>query len=121
MNIEKRNLLANLPGELPQELFEPLLQRRGLQLERILSRGHSSEAGHWYDQQRDEWVMLLSGGATLEFDDGDATTLVPGDALLLPARCRHRVAWTDPDCVSVWLALHVDPDERGEGDSDDEE
>ena len=113
---DKRNLLKDLPAKLPEELFEPLLQRPGLRLERILSLGHASGPGRWYDQQQDEWVLLLAGRATLEFDGGETQGLEPGDALLLPARCRHRVAWTDPDAVSVWLALHLDPEPDEEGD-----
>lgn len=121
MSTEKRNLLRDLPGTLPEELFEPLLQRRGVRLERILSLGHVSDPGQWYDQQQDEWVLLLAGRATLEFDGADKQDLVPGDALLLPARCRHRVAWTDPGEVSVWLALYLDPEQLEEGEYDDEE
>jgi cupin 2 domain-containing protein len=30
----------------------------------------------------------------------------PGDWLEIPARCRHRVAWTDPNQETVWLAVH---------------
>jgi len=26
--------------------------------------------------------------------------------VVIPARCRHRVEWTDPDQETVWLALH---------------
>ena len=33
----------------------------------------------------------------------------PGDWVWLPARCRHRVAWTDPDAPTVWLAVHLAP------------
>ncbi|NVK44575.1 MAG: cupin domain-containing protein [Oceanospirillaceae bacterium] len=121
MSIETRNLLKDLPSTLPEELFETLLQRRGLRLERILSLGHQSEPGHWYDQRQDEWVLLLSGKATLEFDDGAMRELVPGDAVLLPARCRHRVASTDPEQVSVWLALHLDAEQpHGDGYDDEE-
>jgi hypothetical protein len=36
--------------------------------------------------------------------------LGPGDALFLPAHCRHRVTWTDPSSPTIWLALFVDTD-----------
>lgn len=102
-----RNLFEAIPQQLPEELFEPLLQREGIRLERIVSHGHTTPPGEWYDQPQDEWVVLLSGSATLQFDSGESRHLRPGDYLLLPARCRHRVAATDPQQPSVWLALHL--------------
>ncbi len=72
-------------------------------LEQIVSRGEASAEGFWYDQREDEWVVLLRGTSTLEFEDG-WLDLVAGDALCIPARCRHRVAATSPD--AVWVALH---------------
>lgn len=33
----------------------------------------------------------------------------PGDWAVLPAHCRHRVAWTAPDRETVWLAVHLPP------------
>ncbi len=90
-----------------QELFERVVEGDGFVLERIVSFGHVTAPGSWYDQDRDEWVLLLSGGARLSFEDADAgVDLVPGDAVLIPAHQRHRVDWTRPDCETVWLALH---------------
>jgi cupin 2 domain-containing protein len=102
------NLFQGLPQQLPQELFETLLQRDGVRLERIVSHGHSTPPGEWYDQQWDEWVILLSGSATLQFEEGEYHHLIPGDHLLIPARCRHRVEQTDSRERSIWLALHLE-------------
>lgn len=55
------NLLANLPGSLPSELVEPILSRASLRIERIVSLGHASPAGFWYDQPQHEFVVLLTG------------------------------------------------------------
>lgn len=86
-----------------------LLERAGLRLERIVSLGHATPPGEWYDQQRDEWVVLLSGAARLAFEGEDGErALEPGDWLWIPAHVRHRVAWTDPHEPSVWLALHCE-------------
>jgi len=90
-------------GEPGQEQFTPLLQTGQLRLEQIVSRGQASPAGFWYDQPTPEWVALLGGSATLEFDDG-RLPLAAGDALLIPAHCRHRVAECSLD--AIWLALH---------------
>ncbi len=105
MNIA--NLFQGIPQQLPQELFETLLQRDGVRLERIVSLGHSTPPGEWYDQAWDEWVILLSGSATLQFEGGKLHKLLPGDHLLIPAHSRHRVEQTDRREKSVWLALHL--------------
>lgn len=51
-------------------------------------------------------MTLLRGTARLQFDEGDLA-LTAGDALLIPAGRRHRVAACSPD--AVWLALHFQP------------
>lgn len=105
-----RNLFLKSSGTLGEELVETLLSAPGMRLERIVSRGHASAPGFWYDQQEDEWVALLRGRARLAFDDGeDEVELAPGDHLLIPAHRRHRVAWTDPEQDTIWLALFHRP------------
>ena len=100
------NIFAALP-ESADEIFESLLATSGLKLERIISCGQATPPGEWYDQVMDEWVLLLSGSASLLIE-GEETPrrLAAGDYLLLPAHCRHRVEWTDPLVKTVWLALH---------------
>ncbi|WP_374086268.1 cupin domain-containing protein [Methylomicrobium lacus] len=101
------NLFSGLPEQLPNELFEPILQRNGIEIERIISKGHQTPAGQWYDQDWDEWVLLLRGQATLVFqNEAEPIHLQPGDYLLIPAHCRHRVEWTDPAGKTIWLAIH---------------
>lgn len=104
------NLFAEIPEALPQEDVTILLERPGLRLERIISHGHASPEDYWYDQEEDEWVMLVRGRARLRVDgEPEDRDLGPGDHILIPAHCRHRVAWTDPDERTVWLALFVRP------------
>lgn len=101
------NLFENIPANLSEERFDTLLEKGDLRLERIVSRGHVTPEGHWYDQPEDEWVTLLRGGATIIIDGREKPVeMKPGDHLLLPAHCRHRVVWTDPEQDTVWLALH---------------
>lgn len=89
------------------ESIETLISREGLRLERIVSRGDASPPGFWYDQDEHEWVLLVSGRARLQFDSEPAMLeLEPGDWVQIPARARHRVAWTDPRQPTVWLALY---------------
>lgn len=87
------------------EQVETLLVTPAFRLQRIVSHGHTSPAGFWYDQDESEWVSVVSGAATLELEGGERVELRPGDALLLAPRQRHRVAWTSPAEPTVWLAL----------------
>ncbi len=101
------NIFGQIPAELPEELESLLASGTAFQLKRIVSRGHASPPDFWYDQGEAEWVILLSGGALVEFEQGrPPTTLHAGDYLFIPPHCRHRVSWTDPDAESVWLALY---------------
>ena len=100
------NLFAGIPRELPDELVEDILRTKTCRIERIVSRGQASPPGFWYDQETDEWVLLVKGGATLRIADGREITLVPGDHLLIPRHTRHRVERTDPQGETVWLAVH---------------
>ena len=104
-----RNLFADLPADRSREAFEALLETPALRLERIVSHGQTTPAGQWYDQDGDEWVVLLSGAATLRFEGDAPFALRPGDWVLIPAHRRHRVEHTAPDGPTVWLALHVRP------------
>ena len=75
-------------------------------LERIVSLGHATPAGRWLAQAQDEWVVVLRGSAALAFEGEPAPVLLrPGDHVIIPAHRRHRVEWTDPADVTVWLAL----------------
>lgn len=94
---------------LPREMTETLLERPGLRLERIISTGQATPEGEWYDQERPEWVILLQGRASLRIESqSELIELFPGDYIDIPAHCRHRVEWTDPDEASVWLAIHYE-------------
>ena len=89
------------------EVFETLAAGRSFELKRIVSSGQCTPPGQLYDQQTDEWVLLLSGNAQIEFpDSGDLVDLAPGDYLLIPARRKHRVVRTDSEQKTVWLALY---------------
>jgi cupin 2 domain-containing protein len=100
------NLFADIPAHLPAELIETLLTSESLRIERIVSQGHASPAGFWYDQDEAEWVLLLAGAARLEFEHQPPLELAIGDFVHIPAHQRHRVDWTDPMERTVWLAVY---------------
>jgi cupin 2 domain-containing protein len=101
------NIFNDIPKSLPEELFQSLAGAHGVWIERIVSGGHATPVDSWYDQEWDEWVLLLSGsaGIVLETEEHERV-LKPGDYLLIPSGCRHRVAWTDTCQRTVWLAVH---------------
>lgn len=92
--------LAQLP-----EQVSVLLANKAVRIERIVSQGHCSAEGFWYDQVEHEFVLLVSGGAELRIEGEPARTLKAGDWMVLPAHVRHRVEWTDPNQPTVWLAV----------------
>lgn len=100
-------LFAELPPPAGGEIFQTLFFHSHCRIERIVSHGHASAPGDWYDQDADEWVVLLSGEAVLLFADGEAVSLASGDWVAIPAHRRHRVASTSAD--AVWLAVHCSP------------
>lgn len=97
------NLLDDRPGDLTQEVFTELIRHGTLRIERIVSNGHVSPDGSWYDQDEHEWVLLLAGEAEIEFAEGERVRLTQGDALNLPAQTRHRVTFTS--CPAIWVAV----------------
>jgi len=105
--LEVLNFYNNVPGVFDAEIFEELVTRPGLKIERIISSGQSTPPGEWYDQEKEEWVILLTGSACLTFEGDDTDyNLLPGDYILIPAHKRHRVKRTDPVNKTIWLALH---------------
>jgi cupin 2 domain-containing protein len=108
--------LFTFPAESPtqNEFIDILADGSGGRIERIVSHGHTTRPGEWYDQDTDEWVVVLRGEATLEWKNGDVTELRTGDWLLIPAHRQHRVASTSDDPPCVWLAVHGDLSSDGQ-------
>lgn len=100
------NIFESLPDDLRSEAIEELVQNGNIRIERIVSRGHSTEQSQWYDQAQDEWVMVLKGEAIIVLEDNTEHHMVPGSYLTLPAHTRHRVNWTKPETETIWLAVH---------------
>lgn len=89
------------------ETITEILATPDVRIERIVSHGKASPPGFWYDQPGAEWVVVLSGSAGLVFE-GEARErmLREGDHVFVAAHRRHRVAWTDPNETTIWLAVH---------------
>ena len=101
------SIFHDIPVELPDELFTTICASDSLRIERIVSRGHASPKGFWYDQDRNEFVFVVQGSAGLKFEnENHSIVLKAGDFLVIDAHVRHRVEWTDASCDTIWLAVH---------------
>lgn len=108
MAVMASSLFHPLPDARKAEIFETLLSRPGVRVERIISYGQVTPEDQPYAQPYDEWVALVAGGARLWVEGQEEICLCPGDHCLIPAYAPHRVTWTAPDEPTIWLALHFD-------------
>ncbi len=104
------NMFEAVPSNLKNEQFDELLRAGNVRIERIVSQGHTSPETGWYDQEENEWVLVLEGSGTILFEDNRRVTLQKGNFLDIPAHSKHRVIWTDPDERTVWLTVHYTAD-----------
>lgn len=100
------NLFSSLPDATAAEVFTEILSASDCRIERIVSQGQTTPVDRPYCQDHDEWVLVLAGRAIIE-TAGCETILLPGDHLFIPTGTSHRVTFTDPDCPTVWLAVHL--------------
>lgn len=115
MTITKKDLFADIPEELKDELIETILQTSNFRIERIVSQGHCSKEGFWYNQSDNELVMLLKGSATLRFENQpQPIKMNPGDYLHIEKHIRHRVESTDKKQETIWLAVHYNESQISE-------
>ncbi|MCG8672505.1 MAG: cupin domain-containing protein [Pseudomonadales bacterium] len=99
------NIFDKIPDDLLNEQFQDIISTPGVRIERIISKGHSSPQSGWYDQQENEWVIVLEGAGVVVFEDGREFKLKKGDYLNIPQHTKHKVKWTDPSNITVWLAV----------------
>lgn len=85
-----------------KEQFDTLLKTQALSIEKITSNGQSSS--QWYDQDEDEWVLVIEGEGTLLFEDGREIHLKKGEHLHIPKHTKHKVIYTASP--TIWLAVH---------------
>lgn len=102
--MKPNNIFGNIAEVGEEEQFDLLLKSPNCRIDRIVSAGHSSPKGFWYDQENDEFVLLVQGAATLEFEDHQVT-LRAGDYLHIPKNCKHRLESSSMDPVCIWLCI----------------
>ncbi len=101
-----KNIFENISSFLSEELIETLIEKNNIKIERIVSRGHASPKEFWYDQAQDEFIILLSGTATIVYENKQIFKMKKGDYLIIPAHQKHRVEDTNKDRDTYWLAIH---------------
>ena len=89
-----------------EEIVHSLISHRLVRIERIISYGQISN--EWYDQQEDEWVVLLQGNGTLIFEEEQQEiSMEKGSYLFIPAHKKHKVTFTSKQPPCIWLAISL--------------
>lgn len=102
-----KNIFSVIQKQAPEEILETIIQAHQCKIERIISRGHATTVGEWYNQDKNEWVLVLKGNARLLFEgDDELVVMKTGDYINIPAHRKHRVEWTDPTEETIWLAVY---------------
>jgi len=104
--VSTNSLFSNIPQNLPEEIFETIIKTDNVQIERIISYGHTTENNKWYEQDKSEWVLVIKGQATIRYENDSLYKLNSGDYLNIPAHIKHRVEWTEKNSETIWLAIH---------------
>lgn len=104
--MKPQNIFSEIPQNIEKELFESLVKTNMVMIERIISKGHRSPESDWYDQEKNEWVVILKGKAVLSFENQTSVQLNEGDFINIPSHQKHKVTWTDPDSETIWLAVY---------------
>jgi len=99
------NIFKNIPSNLDNEIFEDIQKSSNIRIERIISKGQSSPDSGWYDQIENEWLIVLQGSGIILFEGGKEKMLNKGDYINIPAHTKHKVKWTDPEEITLWLAI----------------
>ena len=103
---EIKNIFSNIPASLPHELLEDIISTENFRIERIISRGHTTPKGKWYDQDKNEFVLVLKGNSELRFEkNNELIKMKGGDYINIPAHVRHRVEKTDSGEETIWLTV----------------
>ena len=105
--MEVKNIFSDVPQSVPEEIFENLISSENCKIERIVSRGHTTPEEKWYDQDKNEFVLILRGNAELLFEEkNELVKMKEGDYVNIPAHKKHRVEKTSTEKETIWLAIH---------------
>lgn len=98
-----KNIFEDLQYSPREEKIDEIFQisNKKFRVERILSSSQISQ--DWYDQEEEEYIILLEGKASILYETGEEVWLESGDSLFLPAHKKHKVSFTSDRCL--WLCI----------------
>jgi len=99
------NFFSNIPKKSTNEIIEQVLKNEKVKIERIVSYGQTTPKDYWYNQDKDEFVIILNGSAKIKYNDNRVFELNVGDSLYIPSHQKHQVIYTDNP--TVWLAIFI--------------
>ncbi|WP_228711396.1 cupin domain-containing protein [Aliarcobacter cibarius] len=102
--LKKYNIFDKVIIDKNEEIFFQIFKNESIRVERIVSNGQKSPENFWYEQEENEYILLLSGNAILEFEDFEVE-LKKGDCLNIEAMQKHRVKFTSLDEPTIWFAV----------------
>jgi cupin 2 domain-containing protein len=101
-----KNIFNDIPSNLSKEILDEIISTDKIRIERIISKGQTSPENFWYDQEENEWVIVIKGKSKLKIiDEDELIELNEGDYINIPSHKKHRVEWTDPEIETIWLAV----------------
>jgi cupin 2 domain-containing protein len=53
-----KNIFSSIPDTIDDEVFDDLLKRDSIRIERILSKGQRSPDDYWYDQDENDLIKV---------------------------------------------------------------
>lgn len=109
MNSLEENIYM-LPQPLPTqyELYQSIVSKNNVEIERIISTGQKTPENQWLAQDKDEWVILLQGESELNIEGEVKKILKAGDYVLIPKNQKHRIERTTVEPPCIWLAVHYE-------------
>ena len=110
MNSSARTLFDQIPIQNYTEHFATLLQHKNIVIERIISYGQITPESQPYEQNQDEWVLLVQGMAKLKINT-QIIHMTQGSYYFIPRHTPHWVTYTSKTPPTIWLAIHIYPQE----------
>ena len=102
------NIFKDIKIDKNNEQFFDLLKTENIRIEKIVSNGQTSPKDFWYDQDENEFVIVLKGEAVLEIQKNNEIVelkLNNGDFINIKAHEKHRVKYSSLEEPTVWLAV----------------
>ena len=102
--MNKYNIFEEIIIDKNEEKFIEIFRNETIKVEKIVSNGQKSPDNFWYEQEENEFILLLDGFAILEFEDFEME-LKKGDCLNIKAMQKHRVKFTSQTEPTIWFAV----------------